>query len=220
VPSAATAYVFLGIANIQQQDWTNALAVLQVAADRDTTGTAVYPELLNLGEAALAQHQLDVAQPAFNHALVLTKAAQDFVGQARAQLGLSRIYYAREAWPDARREANEAAQAARARDEGLYTEAIYELGLATWKMGDAAEGVKQLTTSAALFEALDRKHESAQAYYQLALAASEADAKRKAIKKARAQLEALGEAQTEADEALQTALTELEKTLPRLFGLG
>ena len=83
-----------------------------------------------------------------------------------------------------------------------------------------AKASSRLTTSAALFEALDRKRESAQAYYQLALAAPDADAKRKAIKKARAQLEALGDSLTDADAELQTTLTDLEKTLPRLFGLG
>jgi tetratricopeptide (TPR) repeat protein len=219
-PAEATAYVFLGIAHTQQQDWLNALAALQQAADRDATGAAVYPELINLGEAALTAKAVDIARQAFSQAVPLAKAGRDFIGQARAQLGLSRIYHAQSAWPDARREANEAAQAARARDEGLYTEATYELGLAIWKMGDAGEGVKLLTTSAALFEALDRKRESAQAYYQLAQAAPEADAKRKAIKKARAQLEALGDSQTDADADLQVMLTDLEKALPRLFGLG
>lgn len=219
-PTQPTAYVFLGIAYTQQQDWPKALAALMQAADRDTAGAAVRPELINLGEAALAQQQFDIAQQAFSRAVPLAKTGRDFIGQARAQLGLSRIHHAQQAWPDARREANEAAQAARARDETLYTEAIYELGLATWKMGDAGEGVKQLSTSAALFEALGRKRDSAQAYYQLAQAAPEADAKRKAIKKARAQLESLGDTLTEADQELQTALTELEKSLPRLFGLG
>ena len=51
-PAEATAYVFLGIAYTQQQDWPNALTALQQAADRDTTGAAVWPELINLGEAA------------------------------------------------------------------------------------------------------------------------------------------------------------------------
>ncbi|MBP7687261.1 MAG: tetratricopeptide repeat protein [Thermoflexales bacterium] len=220
VPSAAAAYVFLGSAYIQQADWANALTALQQAAERDTTGEAVRPELITLGEGALAQNQLEIARQALLLAVPLAKASRDFIGQARAQLGLSRIYHAQAAWPDARREANEAAQAARARDEALYTEAIYELGVASWKMGEAHDGVKQLTTSAALFEALDRKRDSAQAYYQLAQAAPEVEAKRKATKKARAQLESLGEAPTEADEELQAALNELEKTLPRMFGLG
>ncbi|HZY40683.1 MAG TPA: hypothetical protein VFF59_01650, partial [Anaerolineae bacterium] len=214
------AYIFLSMAYRRTQAWASAQENVLRAAELDPDAPAVQTELLSLSDAALAQGQLDIALTVYTRGAALAKSSNDLIGLGRAQLGLSRLHRRREAWPDARREANNAAQAARTRDDAIYADAMFELGLASYKMGDVAPGIKGLTTSAALYEALGRDRESAQAYYQLALAAPEADARRKAIKKARAKLEALTETLTDDDVKLQAALDDLEKTLPHLFGLG
>lgn len=219
-PVEPAAYIFLSMVYRRTQAWASAQENVLRAAELDPDAPAVQTELLSLSDAALAQGQLDIALTVYTRGAALAKSSNDLIGLGRAQLGLSRLHRRREAWPDARREANNAAQAARTRDDAIYADAMFELGLASYKMGDVAPGIKGLTTSAALYEALGRDRESAQAYYQLALAAPEADARRKAIKKARAKLEALTETLTDDDVKLQAALDELEKTLPRLFGLG
>jgi tetratricopeptide (TPR) repeat protein len=202
-PDQPTAFFYLGTALARLERHAEAQQAFQRATELDPTLLPGYEELANV---QLTLQQYEAAEAAYINLLQLARKAADRAAEARAHLGLGRIYRHLEQWGDAERELNTAVNLTGDNQAEVYAQAVFELGmvaLATEQNGDA---VRHFTDSAVLFEVYGDARASANAYHYLGQAQiqeEQYDEAREALQTAQQRLNAVFVPGDADDRALQ-----------------
>ena len=163
-PDQPTAFFYLGTALEHLERYAEAQKAFHRATELDPTLLPGYEEL---GDVLLVLQQYEAAETAYIKLLQLSRETADRAAEARAHLGLGRVYRHLKRWVDAARELNAAVNLTGDNQAELYAQAIFELGLVALATGQNDDAARHFTDSAVLFEVYGDARASANAYHYL-----------------------------------------------------
>jgi tetratricopeptide (TPR) repeat protein len=217
-PDQPTAFFYLGTALEHLLRLEEAEKAFQRAAELDPSLLPAHEEL---GDIRLILNKYQQAETAYIRVLELAREAADRAAEARAHLGLGKVYRHLEKWVDAEREVNTAVNLTGDNQAETYANAVFELGMVQLAMGQIEAATLQFTNSAVLFEVYGDARASANAYHYLGHAhiqEKEFDAARDALQTAQQRLNAVFVPGNPEDQALQDEIQEELSHLPSMNG--